>query len=49
MTPNQVIEMFLLLKDLNRTSNICSMSRSGHGFDVLMRLAETLKKIEDLT
>jgi hypothetical protein len=48
MTPSQVIAVFLLLNDLDRTSNICAMSRAGHGFAELMRLAETLKKIEGL-
>jgi len=43
-----VIAVYLLVENLDRTSNICEMSRQGYGFAVLMQLAETLKTIEDL-
>jgi len=48
LTPSQVIAVYLLVENLDRTSNICEMSRQGYGFAVLMQLAETLKTIEDL-
>lgn len=55
MTPCQVIAIYLVLRDLDRTSNVCSMSRRGYGFAelmrqaTLMRLAETLKTIEEMS